>query len=100
MVWSVARRVDGERAKNYDMTPTRPKPPKVVGVNARGHRVGQDHPHAVLTDREVEIVFELREVGWGYRRIAAKLEVSKSLIRRIVKGEVRGQQVARFKRCT
>jgi hypothetical protein len=70
---------------------------RLVAVNARGNRVGEDHPCAVLTDRDVELLFQLREEGWGYRRIAGKLECSKSLVRKIVKGMARAQHAVRFK---
>lgn len=72
--------------------------PKLVGVNEAGRRVGEDHPCAVLTDRDVELLWELREQGWGYRKIARALECSKSLVRRIVKGEVRGQRATCYRR--
>lgn len=72
--------------------------PKLVGVNDAGRRVGEDHPCAVLTDHDVEMIFQLREEGMGYRRIARLMECSKSLVRRIVKGEVRAQRATRHKR--
>jgi Mor family transcriptional regulator len=70
---------------------------KLVAVNERGYRIGEDHPCAVLTDRDIELLFQLHEEGWGYRRLAAKFDCSKSLVRRILKGEVRGQHPTRFK---
>lgn len=72
--------------------------PKLVGLNEKGRRIGEDHPCAVLSDHDVALVFELRGQGWGYRKIARSLEVSKSLVRKIVKGEVRAQVAVRFKR--
>lgn len=69
----------------------------LVAVNEKGCRIGQDNPAAVLTDHEVDIVFELREEGWGYGRIAKKMEVSKSLIRDIVKGTARFQHAVSYK---
>lgn len=77
--------------------------PKIdqVGVNERGRRIGEDNPNATLTDHEVDLLLELRETeGWGYRRLAKHFDISKSQARRIVKGQHRGQQAARFKpRC-
>jgi hypothetical protein len=35
-------------------------PRRVVAVNERGQRIGQDHPHAQLTDAEVNILLGLR----------------------------------------
>ncbi len=72
-------------------------PKRLVGVNENGRRVGQDHPGAVLTDRDVDLVFELREQGLGYRRIAKKIEVSVTAIKKIIKGKMRAQRAARFK---
>lgn len=69
----------------------------LAAVNEKGRRIGEDHPCAVLTNHEVEIVFQLHEEGWGCRRIARKLEVSRSLIRKILKGELRAQFPARYK---
>lgn len=70
---------------------------RLVGVNERGNRVGQDHPGAVLTDRDIELMFELREEGWGYRKLCAKFDCSKTLVRKIIHGKVRCQHPARFK---
>mgnify|MGYP001558211220 CR=1 FL=1 len=70
---------------------------RLVALNEKGRRIGEDHPCAVLTNHEVDIVFILHEEGWGCRRIARKLEVSRALIRKILKGELRGQFPARFK---
>ncbi len=71
---------------------------RLVALNARGRRIGEHHPSAVLTERDVQLLFELREEGWGYGRIARKLECSKTQVKRIVKGTHRGQHAARFKR--
>jgi ribosome-binding protein aMBF1 (putative translation factor) len=46
-----------------------------------GHyRRGDEHPAAVLTDAEVDLVRELHESGWPYSALADKFEVSKSAI--------------------
>lgn len=70
--------------------------PKLVAVNERGRRIGEDHPRAVLTNHEVDMIFELHEIGWGYKRLAVKFEVSKRAIRDILTGRRRGQVAARF----
>lgn len=77
--------------------PELPLERRLVGVNAKGRRVGETHNCAVLTDRDVELIFELREEAWGYRRLAAKFDCSKTLIRKILKGKVRCQHPTRFK---
>lgn len=69
----------------------------LVAVNEKGRRIGEAHPCAVLTDHEVDIVFVLHEEGWGCRRIARKLEVSRALVRKILKGDLRAQVPARYK---
>ena len=64
---------------------------KVVGVNERGLRVGEDHQHAKLTDAECELIRELHACGWSYKKLADKFEVGKSTIADIVKFRRRGQ---------
>lgn len=51
---------------------------------------GENHHHAVLTDHEVDLLLQLREdTSWGYLRLAKKFEISKSHVRRIIKGQAR-----------
>lgn len=73
-----------------------------MGVNESGQRIGEDHQGAVLTNEQVDFIFQLHDdedgPGWGYDRIATALECSKSLVRRILKGEIRNQIPARYKR--
>ena len=66
-------------------------PTRTIAVNAKGHRVGDSHHNAKLTDSEVDSLLELHEEGWGYRKLAAMFEVSKSLVRNICKGRARCQ---------
>jgi transcriptional regulator len=49
------------------------------------------HHKAILTDRDVDLVLELRSAGWLYREIAAKMEASKSTIKDICKGLTRAR---------
>lgn len=50
----------------------------------KGRRAGEEHPNAVLTNAEVELVRQLREVdGLTYAALAAKFEISKSSIAKI-----------------
>jgi hypothetical protein len=70
---------------------------KTVQINEAGLRIGQDHPKAVLTDRDVRIFFELRAQGMGYRKLAAIFEISKSHARNMCKGRARCQTATRFK---
>ncbi len=64
---------------------------RLVPVNDRRRRIGQDHPRAVLTDHEVELVHRLRDEGLTLAEIAAKMEVSKGCVWKIVAGYRRGQ---------
>jgi len=69
---------------------------RMVAVNERGHVVGQDHPRAVLTNHDVDLVFELREQGLSIGNIAKAMEVSKGCIAHILAGRTRGHVVARW----
>lgn len=62
-----------------------------IAVNSAGYRIGDSHHRAKLSDREVELVLQLRALGWRYDDIAAKLGVGKSCIAKIVRGETRSQ---------
>jgi hypothetical protein len=70
---------------------------RVVKVNERGLRIGEDHHNAKLTDAEVELLLVLRREGWGYRRLAAKFEVARNLVVLICKGKRRNQTCAGHK---
>lgn len=66
-----------------------PDDTKIVGVDEHGNRVGEDHPRAVLTDHEVELIRQLYEErkpgdGMTMRVIAEKFEISVSHVCRIV----------------
>lgn len=68
-----------------------------VAVNELGMRLGEDHQNAKLTNAEVDMLLELREQGWGYRRLSAKFEVSKRTVRGYCNGSGRCQIPARWK---
>lgn len=71
---------------------------RMVAVNERGHVVGQDHPRAVLTDHDVDLVFALREDGLSLGRIAKAMEVSKGCIAHILAGRTRAHVVVTWRR--
>ncbi|KWW37668.1 hypothetical protein [Cupriavidus metallidurans] len=71
---------------------------RIVAINERGLRIGEDHHHAKLTNMEAELIRKLHEEeGFSYRALAAKFEVSKSLVARICRYEKRNHSPARFK---
>lgn len=67
-------------------------------MNENGRRVGDYHPNARISDGDVELLLEMREEGWGYRRLAAKFEVSKNLVRMICAGKRRCSRPERWKK--
>ena len=71
---------------------------KVVAVNERGHRIGEDHPKARYTDGEIAMVHYLRDLGWGYKRIAKAVEMPLRTIRDVCSGKSRCQFPTRWKR--
>ena len=71
---------------------------RVVGLNDRNCVVGQDHPRAVLTDHDVELLLALRDEGFSYGWLARKFEVTKAHVGRIVRGDARAQVVVRWAR--
>lgn len=71
---------------------------RIVAVNDIGRRVGDSHHNAKLTDNDVELLRAMHREGWGYRRLAAKFEVSKSHARYIIKGRWRGQVATDWRR--
>jgi hypothetical protein len=71
---------------------------RVVGVNDRGLRVGEDHQRAKLTDADIEAMLSMRSEGFGYQRLADIFECSKSHVRHIVKGLKRHQRAVAWRR--
>lgn len=62
---------------------------RLVAVNDRGRRVGEDHHRAKLTDDEVELIRELAHPSDGaepmpHRTIAEKFEISRGTVADIV----------------
>ena len=65
---------------------------RVVKVNDHGLRIGDDHPRAKLTDREVDHLLELRESDpefWSYARPAEAFDISMSPAPNICRGTPR-----------
>ncbi len=64
--------------------------------NKRGHRGGENHPNAKLTDKQIDLMRALHEehpIGSpehiGYRRLAQLFECSKNTVRDICKYKCR-----------
>lgn len=70
---------------------------RTVAINGRGLRVGEDHQNAKLTNDEVELVRELHRAGMSYKVLAAKFEVSKSLVAAICRWERRAEVATGWK---
>ncbi len=70
---------------------------RVVAVNERGLRIGEDHRLAKLTNAEIECLLGLRDQGWSYRRLASAFEISKSAVRMYCKGLRRCQVATAWK---
>jgi DNA invertase Pin-like site-specific DNA recombinase len=70
---------------------------KMIGVNERGLRVGQDHQRAKLSDAAVELIRRLHEDGMSYTVIAVKFEISRMQVWRICNYRVRAQAAVKFR---
>lgn len=70
---------------------------RVVAVNERGLRLGEDHQNARLTNCEVDAIRDLYDQGLSYRTLAEKFDVSKSTIAMIVRCERRAGIVKQWK---
>jgi hypothetical protein len=76
---------------------------KLVGVNERGNRVGEDHQSAKLSDEEVELIRELANPSDGaapmaQRLIAEKFEISRGTVSDIVTFRRRASYPVGFRR--
>lgn len=72
---------------------------RLIGVNERGLRVGETHQRAKLTDRDIELFWQLRDVdGWGCKRLAAKFEISHQHAKRIFSGSQRNQRPVDYRK--
>ncbi len=66
---------------------------KLVPYSDTHRRIGTDHPGAKFTESDVEHVLYLRRLGWSYRRIADKMEMSRSNVCSICLGRTRAFNV-------
>lgn len=81
---------------------------KLVAINERGLRIGEDHPRAKLTDHDVSLILALIEDSDTARiagkraltdtEIARKFDISKSTVHYYRTGVLRSQIPSRWKR--
>lgn len=62
--------------------------------SSTGHRIGESHPRARLSDEDCDLAIALHDSGLGYRQIASKFDnydfpPSRYTIRNICKGRRR-----------
>ncbi len=73
-----------------------------VGVNSAGYRVGESHHRAKLSDKDIEQILYLREAGLSCAEIAGKFDdglgVSKSTVRDVCSGRIRGQAPVAYRK--
>lgn len=68
-----------------------------IAVNEIGRRIGESHPRAKLTDRDIDLIRELHEEhGMGYKTIARKFETCHMTIAKICRYEIRCQTPDRW----
>lgn len=65
------------------------KDTRLVGVDDRGNRIGEDHPRAKLSNAEVDLIWELVHPTDGarpmsHRQVAAKFDISRGTVGDIV----------------
>lgn len=73
----------------------------LIAVNELGRAIGEDHCRALLTDREANMLRDMREADpeyWTYGRLAEAFEISKKHAWRICNGARRGQIPDRYVR--
>jgi hypothetical protein len=69
----------------------------MVALNEDNRRVGQTHPAAKLSDADIDLVFALREAGLSFGQIAAKFDVQRACIHKVISGQRRAQIPVRWK---
>lgn len=63
----------------------------MVPLNSAGRRIGEGHPQARYTDREVDLVRRLRDGGMSFRRIARKMDMPLTTVWAICACEIRAE---------
>ncbi len=71
---------------------------QVVQIGEYGKRIGETHGRAKLSDHEIDLVRQLKEEGMPATEIAAKMEISKRYVYKLVNYERRASVVAEWRR--
>ena len=76
---------------------------RMVAVNDRGDRLGEDHPRAKLTNADIDLIRELADPSDGakplsHRQIAEKFEISRGTVGDIVSCRRRANTPAGYRR--
>jgi hypothetical protein len=64
---------------------------RLLKFNEEGRKIGDCHHRAILSDRDIELMLELREEGKTYQWLVEKFEVSRSTVQSICLGRRRNQ---------
>lgn len=62
---------------------------RMVSVNERNQPCGESHGEAKWTDHEVDLVRDLYSDGFGYKRISRMMDMPRSTVRAICRGDIR-----------
>jgi hypothetical protein len=71
---------------------------RMLAVNEKGYRLGEDHHRAKLSNHEVDLLLQLADEGMSERQLAEKFEISRRAVRRYKAGTLRCQTPAGFRR--
>lgn len=69
---------------------------RLLAVNEKGYRLGEDHHRAKLTNHEVQLALELLDSGMSERLVAEKMEVSRRTVRDYKAARTRAQTPYRW----
>jgi len=69
---------------------------RLLAVNEKGYRLGEDHHRAKLTNHEVDLVLELLASGMSERLVAEKMEISRRTVRDYKAAKTRAQAPAEY----
>lgn len=71
---------------------------RMVAVNAKNYRLGEDHHRAKLSNHEVELLLNLADEGYSQTWLANKFEIGRRTVRDYLAGRKRCQSPAALAR--